>query len=191
MGGIGSGRPTNEQIISKTLSIQKQNPISTDFYLPNLSGTPEREKVKNIYHAYGGFQDKNETLTIANQNEWTFLTNATNNLFTGNETDGISLSGDIMTFKYGGDYFGNIAITLTGDLGQDFQLRVFNITQNKIMGYKIGVSTDGAGNFSNLATPLYLEINAGDQLRMEIQNISSDKDPTFKNCIFYIAYLHE
>ena len=147
---------------------------------------------QKIWHAYGGFQDKAEELTIANKNEWTFLTNATNDLFTGVHSNGITLTGDIITMEHAGHYYGQVCLTLTGDNAVDFQVRVYNITQSKQMGYKLGVTTKGAGNFSGVCLPLYFEdINAGDQLRMEIQNITSDKNPTFKNGIFWINYLHE
>lgn len=45
MGGKGSGRPTNEQIISKSGVVQKQNPIMDGMFLPNLSGDLSHGKV--------------------------------------------------------------------------------------------------------------------------------------------------
>ena len=169
---------------------QKSKGILDDYKTTKVLYATEL-RLTELFHAYGGFQDKAEELTIANKDEWTFLTNATHDLFTGLHGNGITLSGDVMTFQHTGHYYGEVCLTLTGDNAVDFQLRVYNITQSTQMAYKLGVTTKGANNFSSICLPLYFEINVGDQLRMEIQNITSDKNPTFKNCVFWVNYLHE
>ena len=69
-------------------------------------------------------------------------------------------------------------------------MRVYNITKGLGMGYTIGASTAGAGNFTNVVVPFFLDCNAGDQLRMEVRCISDSSDPTFKNAIFHLNYLY-
>jgi len=171
---------------------EPKSPISDNFFIPNHSGVRKDSRISNLPHAYGGFQDKSEELTIALQNTWYKLTNAAHDLFSGDESFAIGFEDDEITMEDSGDYFGVVSMTLTGDNAVDYQLRVYNITQSKVMGYKIGVTTKGAGNFSNITLPLYFDsINKGDRLRMEIQNISNAKNPTFKNSVFYISYLHE
>ena len=49
----------------------------------------------------------------------------------------------------------------------------------------------GAGNYLNISLPLYLECDAGDQLRMEIINITNNNDPTVRSAVFYLSYLHD
>lgn len=144
-----------------------------------------------VWHAYGGFEDQAETISITTKDEWTFITNATNTLWTGSEADGLSLSGDVMTIANSGDYYGTLSITLSGLNGKDFQIRCYNITQARAMGGWIGATTTGAGNYTNVTLPLYLECNANDKLRMEIRCTTDASDPTLRSAVFYISYLHD
>lgn len=153
--------------------------------------TADRIKIGYIWHAFGGSQAKNETITILGVNQWAWITNATNDLWTGLEGDGMTLSGDIMTITNAGDYAGSLSMSLSGLNGKDFQIRVYNITTSTQQGYVIGSSTAGAGNFTNITLPLYIEASAGDTFRMETTCITDGSDPTFKNAVFYIAYLHD
>ena len=54
MGGKGSGRPTDEQIINKNITVQKQNPIAKDMFLPNLSGIARNVNAVNSYAKLDG-----------------------------------------------------------------------------------------------------------------------------------------
>ena len=146
---------------------------------------------EECWHAYGGFQGKSETIDVLGAGQWAWITNITNDLWTGLEGDGISLIGDIMTIENGGDYAGSLSMTLSGLNGKDFQIRFYNITQATQMGYVIGASTTGATNYTNITLPLYLELNAGDQLRLETTCLTDASDPTFRSAVFYIAYLHD
>lgn len=145
----------------------------------------------SIWHAYGGFQGASETIAIATVDVWYHITNATNDLWTGLEADGMTLSGDVMTVVNAGDYVGTLSMSVSGLSGKDFQTRCYNITQAAQMGYIIGASTNGSGNFTIITLPLYLECDAGDELRMEIRCITDASDPTFKNAVFYLSYLHD
>ena len=86
-----------------------------------------------------------------------------------------------MTIKKAGDYFGTLSMTISGLNGKDFQVRVYNITQAKQQGYVIGASTTGAGNYTNITLPLYLEADAEDSFRMEVTCNTDASDPTFKS----------
>jgi len=59
------------------------------------------------------------------------------------------------------------------------------------MAYIIGTTTSGANNYDVLSLPLYLEVNANDQLRVEIENITNNNDSVVRSAVFYIQYLHE
>lgn len=141
------------------------------------------------YHAFGGFQDQNETVSVA-ADTWTFVTNATNDLWTGIEADGLSLSGDEMVVTNAGDYVGTLSITFSGANGKDFLFRIYNITQSAQSGYKVGGSATGAGNYVNVCVPIYLEAAAGDHFQFQVYEVDGN-DPTFKNAIFHLAYLHD
>ena len=146
-------------------------------------------RLVDLWHVYGGFQDETETLALG-ANTWTHVTNATNDLFSALEAVGFTLSADVMTIEHGGDYFGHVSLTVSALNGKDYFLRVYNVTQSKEMGYHIGASTTGAGNYTTISLPLYLEINAGDELQLQIK-CTDGTDPIMRNCVFYIAYLHE
>lgn len=141
----------------------------------------------STWHAFGGFVDQNYTLPL---NDWTWVTNVAHNLFTGTEGNGLTLSGDIITVVNTGDYTGNISLTFSGINGKDYCIRVWNITQNIQMGFKQCASTLSTSNFVNLSMPLYLECNAGDQLRLEMDE-PSNSSPILLDCMFYINYIHE
>jgi len=152
----------------------------------------ERLFVENIYHVYGGFQDESETITCAVQNTWYHVTNATNDLWTGTEADGFSLSSDVMTIENAGDYYGTLAISLSGLSGKDFEFRIYNVTQAAVEGYHMGVTTTGATNYQQIVIPIYIEAAANDQLRMEVRCTSGGSgDPTLVHSIFFISYLHD
>lgn len=143
----------------------------------------------SVWHIYGGFEGANETIDC-DADTWTFVTNATNDLWTGSEADGFTIADDVMTVVNAGDYVGHLSMTVSGLTGKDFHVRVFNVTQNTVMGFPLGISTTGAGNFMLLSMALYLECDAGDELRLEI-NSADGSDPTLNDAVFYIAYLHD
>ena len=150
---------------------------TTGYFLPD-----------KVYHAYGGFQDESEALDLSSQ-DWTKITNGTSNLWTGTEADGLSLSSDVMTITNAGDYTGTLSMTITGGNNKDYFIRCYNNTQTAQMGYQIGCSGTGDGNYFNITLPLYLECNASDQLQMEMKS-SDGTNATLKSAVFYIAYLH-
>lgn len=147
-------------------------------------------KVGGSWHAYGGFQNTATTITCT-QNVWAKVTNGTSNLWTALEYDGITMAADVMTIVNGGDYTGHISLAISGGVNEDYFLRIYNNTTAAQMGYIIAVTTTGAGNYQTLSLPIYLEVSAGDQLQLEIMNITNNNDATVRSAVFYIAYLHD
>jgi len=150
-----------------------------------------RFRTHRIWHAYGGFQDAAETISIGTKEVWYHITNGANDLWTGLEGDGLTLSGDVMTFVNAGDYTGSLSITISALTGKDYHIRLYNITQAAQVGYYVGVSTTGATNQVTASLPLYIEADAGDQLRMEINCITSATNVVADNAVFYLTYLHD
>jgi len=150
------------------------------------------ERLNDIgrWHAYGGFQAAAVTIAIAAADTWEHVTNSTHDLWSGLEAEGMSLSGDIITIKKAGDYFGTLTMSVSGLANKDFRVRIFNITQNLQQGNYLGVSTTGAGNYADVTVPIYLEANAGDSFRMEVACTTDASDPTFNDAIFHLIYLH-
>ena len=103
----------------------------------------------------------------------------------------MTLSGDVMTITNAGDYVGSLSMTLSGLNGKDFQIRIYNTTQATQMGYIIGATTTGASNYTNITLPIYIEADAGDSFRMEVQCTTDGSDPTFRSAVFEMHYLHD
>lgn len=158
-----------------------------------MSGTLVAAMVRQVdtWHAYGGFQDQTETITIGSVDVWYHVTNATNDLWTGLEADGMTLSGDVMTVVNAGDYIGQLSLTFSGLQGKDFEFRIYNNTQGTAMGYHIGATTTGATNYTNVGVPLFLECDAGDALQVEVRCVTDASNPTFTHAIFWMTYLHD
>jgi len=143
----------------------------------------------HIYHAYGGFQDQTETLSIE-PDTWTFVTNADNNLWTGLEADGMMLVDDNMVISNAGDYVGNLSVTFEGGQGKDYLFRIYNMTQDEQAGYHIGSSGAGNNNYVNTVVPIYLEADAGDVYQFQVYTVDGE-DIMFLNAIFALNYLHD
>ena len=181
----GSWRTTrqNKDLVNQRL----ESGVWTDKQIMSNEGFV---RVTDIWHVYGGFQDSDYSIPITGS-VWQHITNVANDLWTGLEADGFTLSADVMTFVNYGDYFGSLSMTLSALQGKDYQIRLYNITQASQMGYEIGATTTGAGNYTNITLPLYVEANAGDQMRMEIQCTTDGTDPVLRSAVFYLSYLHE
>lgn len=147
-------------------------------------------KVNNVYHAFGGFEDKATTIIMPAADTYTKVTNATGDLFEGMESNGLTLNDDEITFLNGGDYTGKLAISVSGSQGKDYHFRIYNLTQAKVMGYEMGISTSGAGNNVVLSIPLYLEVNTNDVLQVQVKS-ADGSSAILSDSIFYISYLHE
>lgn len=141
------------------------------------------------WHAYGGFQDENETLDIGVAT-WTHITNGDNDLWTGTEVDGMSLVDDELVITNAGDYAGTLSITFEGSNAKDYLFRVYNVTQSTPAGYHIGASGAGNNNYTNVCVPLYIEAAAGDTFQMQVYT-ADGTDADFLNAIFYLSYLHD
>jgi len=148
-----------------------------------------RSLVKQIYHAYGGYSDSNTTVARG-AGDWNVITNAWTNLWTLDETDGITEANDTFTLTYAGDYWGLVTITISAINGKDFHIRVYNVTQAAAEGRDIGISTTGAGNEMNVTVPIYIEATAGDVIRFEVSS-ADGTDAILDDGIFILTYLHD
>jgi len=171
--GIGTTEPTvklevNGAIISSTI-------------------TAHRILRDNSWHIYGGTQAALIPISLA-QNVWTTIENATHTLWNSDEYDGFSLYEGTMTIANSGHYTGNLAITFSGGNGNDYDFRVWNITQSKQEGYDMGASGTGANNYVNVSIPLHANVTAGDELILQAVNKSASNEIVIRSAIFYMSY---
>ena len=149
-----------------------------------------RLRQDSIWHVYGGFQDSSITIDVLDE-DWTEITNASNNLWGGTEAEGFTISGDTMTVVNGGDYTGSVSITFAALTNKDYHFRIYNVTQTAQVGFHTGASTTGATNFTNINLPIYLEATAGDELVLQVYGVSDGTDITVEHGTFFITYLHD
>jgi len=145
----------------------------------------------NIRHAFGWFQLQNTTLNITTQSWWVHITNASGNLWTGQEVDWFILSGDVIKTLNNWDYFWQLTISVSWPTNNDICIRLWNITQSKQEWDFICWTTTSASNFMPLSMPLYIEDDANDEFRMEIANISANQDVAVRSAVFFLSYLHD
>jgi len=149
---------------------------------------PGRLGWTDVWHLYGGFEDKAYTLSC-DAGQWTKVSDG-GTLWTGTEMNGFLFSGDALTVLNEGHYIGSITITLTAIAGKDFHLRIWNETQSVISGFPLGISTTGLGNKTPLNMPIYLEAGRNDVFQIEI-NSTDGTDPVINDAVFILHYLHE
>jgi len=146
-------------------------------------------KPYGLVHAYGGFQEDTTTLTLT-AGVWEKITNITNDLWIGTESEGISLILDSLVIKYAGDYYGMLTLAISGLNGKDFFVRVYNNTQGIAMGYKIGATTTSTANFIPIPLPLYFECDADDVLEVQIYS-SVNATVYCRSAVFWLRWYHK
>lgn len=146
-------------------------------------------KLSKLYHIYGGFQDKSETISI-NAATWTHITDSLNELWETKESDGLSFFEDALIISNIGDYRGNLSITFEGGISKDYLFRIYNNSESRVEGYHIGATGQGNGNYTNVNIPIYIEAYSGDDFEIQVY-CADGTDATFINAIFEITYLHE
>ena len=142
-----------------------------------------------VWHAYGGFEDQSETITCGT-GDWNHITNAGNDLWNLDESDGITITADVFDIVNGGDYEGVLSLSISALNGKDFHVRIYNNTQIRVEGRPIGISTTGANNEMNVCVPVYIEATAGDDIQIEIMS-ADGTDPVVDDALFILKYLHE
>jgi hypothetical protein len=146
--------------------------------------------VDKIWHAYGGFQNKPTVIDCTGASVWANITNSTHDLWTALEYDGVSMTDDTMVFANTGDYVGSVTVSISGANGDDFFIRIYDLTASEQMGYIIGGTTTGASNYLPINLPVYIEATAGNQYALQIMNLGSAGDATARSSVFEVHYLH-
>lgn len=176
-------------LLCSTLSAQKSVVTTDDLYIENMIKSYAR--LVSIYHLYGGFQDSSVDVAIT-QNQWSMVTNAGNNLWQSSEYDGFNVVGDTMVFLYAGDYFGIVSLVFEGSNGNEYEFRLWNVTDSEVEGYAQGQTGRGTGSYSSITQPIYFEdIDTGSKVIMQVTNKSGSNAATLKFGSFYAMYLHE
>jgi hypothetical protein len=130
--------------------------------------------------AYGGMTFVDSTVTItATQDTWAWITNADNDLFTGISTaDGVTVSGDTLTFANAGIYFFNYSLSFSGNNGETWKIRTL---VNDTDGYGGTTRYTSNNDTGNVSAGCIIDVSADDYLIMQIMNQTDNDDPTVKS----------
>ena len=145
----------------------------------------------DTWHMFGGFEDSAVVISVT-QSQYSTVSNAAGDLWTGIEADGISMSGDTMTIDNPGDYFGEFSVTFTGSSGNVYKFQVYDITAGEEEGFSIAATGDGTNDYVTVTKPLYFEdVTAGRKYIMRCTNIDASNDPTVRFGAYFLTYLHD
>ena len=171
------------------LFAQKSVVQTDDLYIENMIKSYAR--LVSVYHVYGGFQDSAVTISIT-KDQWSMVTNAGNNLWSSTGYDGFNVVGDTMVFQHAGTYFGIVSLVFEGNQGNEYEYRMYNVTQSKVEGFAQGQTGRGTGSYSSISQPIYFSnISIGDKVIMQVTNKSGSNSAILKFGGFYAMYLHE
>lgn len=153
--------------------------------------------IKTKAHAFYGFEDSTVTPDLT-QNTWQHITNATNNLFTAvQDGAGIVIVNDTfyfnqpskaglhphILFHFGVDGYSGI--------NEDYEVRGFNVTDNRGVVRKAEGTGDGANNRISIGTTAYDSgASYGDKYVLQIINKTNNNDFTFENGSIYMEVSH-
>jgi hypothetical protein len=146
---------------------------------------------ETTWHLFGGFSDSAVVIDLT-EDQFSHVTNATNNLWNGIESNGIVASGDTTSFPNAGDYFGSYSVTFTGGAGTVFIFDVYNTVTEQRQGFPVAATGDGASDYVTVTKPLYFDgLNVDDALILRVTNNDSDTDITIRYGSYFITYLHD
>lgn len=141
------------------------------------------------WHAYGGFQDSAVNISIT-QGNYTQITNASGDLFTGIEADGFTLSGDTLTMLNAGDYTGTATISFTGGNTKVYRARIWDATAGEQEGFSKAVTGQGVGNIVSVTIPAYFVALTNDKYILQITNEDGNEDAVMVDGTFIVLFEH-
>lgn len=102
-----------------------------------------------------------------------------NDLFAGITTaDGVTVSGDTLTFANAGIYFFNYSLSFSGNNGETWKIRTLVNDTDAYGGTTRYTSNNDTGNVS---AGCIIDVSADDYLIMQIMNQTDNDDPTVKS----------
>jgi hypothetical protein len=153
--------------------------------------------IKNKAHGFYAFEDSAIVISMT-QNNWAQVTNASGDLFTAvQDNAGFTISGDTIyfnqpsmagttphiVFHYGVDGYGS--------LNNDFECRVFNVSNNAGVMRKSEKSGEGANNRISIGTTAYdNQTTYGDAYIIQVRNTTNNDDLTVENGSIFLEVTH-
>lgn len=144
---------------------------------------------ENKIHAFGGFQSQSSIIDLT-QNVWANVSNASRNLWSGEESDGIEFANDCLVFSYTADYVGSLALSYGGTTSTNYRFRIRDYNNTITVGYEIGHTGTGATNFNTISLPVYINATKGNYYCLQVVNEDNNNDITLKDAVFEVHYLH-
>ena len=159
--------------------------------------TTEFAYIKTKAHGFYGFEDSTVTPDLT-QDVWEHITNATNDLFTAvQDGEGFVIVND--TFHFNAPTKAGLHPHIKFDYGvdgyggnnEDYEVRLFNVTDSRGVIRKSGGSTTGVNNRISIGTTAYDNGSSfGDRYVLQIRNRTNNNDFTFENGSIYMEVSH-
>ena len=176
-------------------------------YFPNVFSTIKTGTtayVKGVIsdrkdHGFYAFEDSSVVIDCT-KDTWVQITNAANDLFTAIQTnEGFIISGDTITFNSTDSIASsNIHILFHwgidghGGNNEDFEVRIYDITNDAGIVRKAEGSGTGANNRIEIGTTSYARTNikSGNKFILQIMNKTNNNDFTVENGSIYMEVSH-
>lgn len=138
-------------------------------------------------HLAMSFSDSAVTLTMT-VNNWAQITNASDSLFGITQIDNFTVDADTITFSKTGHYLIVTAITHVGGGGNDnLELRW---VKNGVQCVKMESSASNQVDHIAVPIPCDVEATAGDEMWLEIRNITDNDDSEIHSGSVIITLIH-
>jgi len=140
----------------------------------------------DLSHGYMYYYERSETIALT-QNVYSKLTNATNNLFTVDEANGITIAGDSITITRAGDYTLWFNFSAVGAGSADaYRLKLYK-NGSAILG-----SIKASALKSDISTVWHIQdLAVGDDIAIYLTNTVDNDDITAVDCSIYIRKEHD
>jgi hypothetical protein len=149
-------------------------------------------------HGFYAFEDSSVVIDCSTDT-WVQVTNGTKTLFSAVQTDaGFTIQNDTITFNPHDTISGTSphiifhwGVDGHGANGEDFEVRIYNVTSATGIVRKAEGSTSGANNRIEIGTTSYDNAaNVGDKYVLQIKNVGSNNDFTIENGSIYMEVSH-
>jgi len=140
----------------------------------------------DLSHGYMYYFERSDVINLTN-NVYSKLTNATNNLFTVDEANGITIAGDSITITRAGDYTLWFNFSATGAGSADvYRIKLYK-NGSPILG-----SIKASALKSDISNVWHIQdLSIGDDIAIYLTNTADSDDITAVDCSIYIRKDHD
>ena len=148
-------------------------------------------QIDSIPHAVCGFEDSTITVVISAANTWVHATNAWDSSVIGLSSSLFDYYKDTLICLKKAAFWGIISVTYSGAVNNEYQFRGYNVTKDEQIGFKQRATAQGTTYYTNICFPMFANVDIGDKVVFEVQNISTSNNIILRHYQFMTLYLQE